>query len=133
MNGTKHVSLKIELCLYGIIIKSCVVYMLIFSFQFCCFCCCRCFYSCRLFSFFPLCEPVATDLYLTQMYLTFIKQEFKKNCFEAYYCYLPVLQLARVCYVYWLSKFVEYLDTVSTVDTLPQSTLASVYSRITSG
>ena len=67
------------------------------------------------------------------MYLTFIKQEFKKNCFEAYYCYLPVLQLARVCYVYWLSKFVEYLDTVSTVDELPQSTLASVYSRITSG
>ena len=30
VNGTKHVSLKIELCLYGIIIKSCVVYMLIF-------------------------------------------------------------------------------------------------------
>ena len=67
------------------------------------------------FLFFP-CEPVATDLYLT-----FIKQEFKKKCFEAYYCYLPYLQLARVCYVYWLSKFVEYLDTVSKVDELPGS------------
>lgn len=62
------------------------------------------------------CEPVATDLYLT-----FIKQEFRKQCFEAYHCYLPFLKLARVCYVYWLSKFVEYLDTVSKVDELPGS------------
>lgn len=71
------------------------------------------FLSCFCFS--P-CEPVVTDLYLT-----FIKQEFKKQCFEADHCYLPVLQLARVCYVYWLSKFVEYLDTVSKVDELPGS------------
>ena len=55
------------------------------------------------------------------LYLTFIKQEFRKQCFEAYHRYLPFLQLARVCYVYWLSKFVEYLDTVSKVDELPGS------------
>ena len=61
---------------------------------------------------FPPCEPEATDSDY-RLTLTFIKQEFKKQCFEAYFCYLPVLQLARVCYVYWLSKFVEYLDTVS--------------------
>ena len=96
----------------------CCLHIKFFFFQ--CFCCCYlCFYSYRLFlSFFCFCpcEPVATDLYLT-----FIKQEFKKKCFEAYYCYLPYLQLARVCYVYWLSKFLEYLDTVSKVDELPGS------------
>ena len=111
----------------------CCLHVNFFSFNFVVFVVVVVFILVVFFLFFPLCEPVATDLYLTQMYLTFIKQGFKKNCFEAYYCYLPVLQLARVCYVYWLSKFVEYLDTVSTVDELPQSTLASVYSRITSG
>lgn len=111
----------------------CSLHVNFFSFNFVVFVVVVVFILVVFFSFFPLCEPVATDLYLTQMYVTFIKQEFKKNCFEAYYCYLPVSQLARVCYVYWLSKFVEYLDTVSTVDELPQSTLASVYSRITSG
>lgn len=52
-DGTKHVSLKIELCLYGIIIKSCVVYMLIFSFNFVVFVVVVVFILVVFFLFFP--------------------------------------------------------------------------------
>ena len=64
MNGTKHVWLKIELGFYGIIIKSCVVYIFKFvSFNFVVVVVVL-FVLIVFFFCFSSCEPVVTDLYL---------------------------------------------------------------------